>query len=199
MIGREASLQQLRTAMETYSPVDEETWESLASICMPFRLKKGTFFTRSGEIPSTFGFVSSGLLRAFVTDLQGNEYNKIFFREKSFPGSMVSLLTTTPSLFDIQALEDSVVVSIDFKGYRRILFQRRDLMRFQILYLEKNWVIEKEKREISLAQESATDRYLDFQRNYPDLEKRIPQYHIASHLGITPTQLSRIRKKLSEQ
>ncbi|MFT4665925.1 MAG: CRP-like cAMP-binding protein [Gammaproteobacteria bacterium] len=57
-------------------------------------------------------------------------------------------------------------------------------------------MIENEKRQIAFATQSATERYLTFLEKYPLLDKRIPQLHIASYLGITPTQLSRIRKEL---
>ena len=67
---------------------------------------------------------------------------------------------------------------------------------FQIHYLEKNWLLAKDAREIELVQEDATARYLRFIDEYPRLVERLPQYHIALHLGITPTQLSRIRKNL---
>lgn len=65
-----------------------------------------------------------------------------------------------------------------------------------IAYLEKNWVIEKERIEVALILEDGTQRYLSYLDKYPNIEKRVAQHHIAAHLGITPTQLSRIRKNL---
>lgn len=186
----------LRDELATYCPISDRTWHALSHICCLTTFRKRELFTKSGEVPHTFGFVISGLLRAYITDGSGNEYNKIFFPEKTFPGSMVALLTNTPSAFAIEALEDSHLIEIDFKEYRNLLKQYDDLKWFQILYLEKNWVIGKEDREVSLVQNSATERYLKFKEQYEALEKRIPQFHIASHLGITPTQLSRIRKSL---
>ena len=112
-----------------------------------------------------------------------------------FPGSMVALLTNETSCFEIEALEDSQVIFIDFKKYRELLLKYEDLKLFHIYYLEKNWVIHKDGREVDIVQKDADERYEDFEQNYPELSKRLTQYHIASHLGITPTQLSRIRKK----
>lgn len=191
------ALQALRAALHAYCPLDEVTWEGLAAICTLLHLDKGEPFTRAGQVPSTFGFVGQGLLRVFVTDAQGREYNKVFFAEGGFPGAMAALLTHSASAFAIQALEPSWLLGIDFKAYRQLLRERDDLKWFQILYLEKNWLLEAERREVALVQEDARQRYLNFRTRYPDLERRIPQYHIASHLGITPTQLSRIRKTLA--
>jgi hypothetical protein len=93
-------------------------------------------------------------------------------------------------------LEESLIFEIDFACYRQLLLEKDDLKLFQIRYLEKNWLLAKDAREIEIVQEDATTRYLRFIEEYPNLVDRLPQYHIASHLGVTPTQLSRIRKKL---
>ena len=86
------------------------------------------------------------------------------------------------------------MLDIDFDGYRRLLRGREDLMWFQIMYLERNWLLKMEPREFALVQDDATERYRRFRRDRPELYRRLPLFHIASHLGITPTQLSRIRK-----
>jgi len=67
---------------------------------------------------------------------------------------------------------------------------------YQIHYLEKNWLVAKDAREIEIVQLDATQRYLRFIAEHQEIAERISQYHIASHLGVTPTQLSRIRKSL---
>ena len=76
------------------------------------------------------------------------------------------------------------------------MLQNDELKLFQIYYLEKNWLLAKESREIEFVQNDASARYLCFINEYPALKDRLPQYHIASYLGITPTQLSRIKKNL---
>ncbi len=186
----------LKHALTAYAPISEETWAIFKRICTPIRLKKGDYFCRAGDRPQSISFVYSGLLRAYVSDENGNEYNTIFFPENTFPGSMVALLTSSASKFAIETLEDSQLLQIDFKAYRKLLIASDDLKLFHIRYLEKNWLIAQEAREVMLVQENASARYLHFLNDHPDLEQRLSQYHIASHLGITPTQLSRIRKKM---
>ncbi len=186
----------LRNALTAYAPISEKTWAAFKRICTPLPLKKGDYFCRAGDLPQSFAFVVSGLLRVYITNVEGNEYNKIFFPEKTFPASIIALLTSSPSKFSIEALETSQLIQINFKAYRHLLKTSDEIKLFHIFYLEKNWVIDKEKREIALVQENASTRYLRFLKDYANLVKRLSQYHIASHLGITPTQLSRIRKKL---
>jgi len=160
------------------------------------KVSKQECLCRFGDISEDLYFVVDGLLRAYILDEEGHEYNKNFFIENTFAGSMVSLLTKEPSYFEIEALEDSMVIAIDYEKFRALLLEAEDLKLFQIYYLEQNWLIEKESREIALVQQNADERYRTFLEKYPNLENRIPQYLIASHLGITPTQLSRIRKNL---
>jgi len=188
------NLNNLRKTIESYAHISDDTWESLVQISTLKRVKKNDCTCRFGDTARELMFVVQGLLRAYIVDEEGHEYNKNFFLENSFAGSMVSLLTKEPSYFEIEALEDSEVIFIDYEKFRELLVEKDDLKLFQIYYLEKNWLIDKESREVALVQKSATERYRDFLIKYPALEFRVPQYLIASHLGITPTQLSRIRK-----
>lgn len=195
---KSAALSALRKAIEAYGKIQDDTWILLQEICTCTSLDKGEVLYNTGATPSSFAFVYSGLLRAFTTDEKGNEYTKIFFDKGNFPGSMRSLLQSKPSEFTIDTLEASIIIEISFTGYRNLLATNHDLALFHIAYLEKNWVIAKEVREVEIVMEDAAERYQKFINDYPKLQGRIQQYHIASHLGITPTQLSRIRKKLSQ-
>ncbi len=186
----------LREAMTSYFPISDETWQAFEPITKFRALEKKMHLYSAGQIPKSYAFVYQGLIRGFVCDENGAEYNKNFFDEGRFPGAMSALLTNTPSRLSFEAIEDSLILEIDFSAYRQLLYEKEDLKLFQIHYLEKNWLLHKDAREIELVQEGAQARYLRFMEEYPNLVDRLPQYHIASHLGITPTQLSRIRKKL---
>lgn len=186
----------LKKTMDSYSPIGAGTWAAFMDICKYRELKKHQVLYPLGEIPPSFAFVYSGLFRTFITDENGNEYNKNFFYEGTFPGSMTALLRHEPSQFAIVALEPAQIIEIDFPAYRSLLHACEDLKLFQIYYLERNWLLAKDAREVAIVQEDATQRYLQFMEDYPFLVERLSQHHIASHLGVTPTQLSRIRKKL---
>lgn len=189
-----SALSQLKTAVEAYTPLTPATWQAMQALCRLTRLDKNQNLYHVGTVPHSFAFVVHGLVRVFITDEKGNEYNKNFFSEAMFPGAMTSLLTQTPSRYTYQAIEPSLVVEIDFKGYRELLLRADDLKLFHIYYLEKNWLLAKDAREVEIVQQDATERYIQFIKTHHALAQRLPQYHIASHLGITPTQLSRIRK-----
>jgi CRP-like cAMP-binding protein len=197
MLDNTAIYQAFKQALDAYTPISDTTWQALKVVTQIKRLEKHQVLYQAGDIPSTFAWVFDGLIRGFVGDDKGNEYNKKFFDEGKFPGAMSALLTNTPSKLGFDALEETFLIEIDFLAFRRLLLEYDDLKLFQIYYLEKNWLLDKDEREIALVQQDASARYQRFLSEFPSLVERLPQYHIASHLGITPTQLSRIRKKLS--
>ena len=192
-----AIYQAFKQTLDAYTPISDTTWQALKAVTQIKRLEKHQVLYQAGDIPATFAWVFQGLIRGFVCDDKGNEYNKKFFDEGKFPGAMTALLTNTPSKLGFDALEATLLLEIDFLAYRQLLLEYDDLKLFQIYYLEKNWLLDKDEREIALVQQDASARYQQFLSEFPSLVERLPQYHIASHLGITPTQLSRIRKKSS--
>ncbi len=192
-------ISELRLKIESYSPILEESWSLIKSIITFKSLEKGEILLRNGQIAKNVYFVCKGALRAYVTDYDGNMYTKNIFMENDFAGSTVSYLLTKPSQFALEALEDTLLISLNYKKYRQLIESNIDLKNFYIAYLEKNWILDKEPREVSLVMEDATDRYLKLLEKHPSIDERIQKLHIASHLGITPTQLSRIRKNIKKK
>jgi len=193
---KENAFQALKNTLASYTPISDDTWEKFIRFSKFRVLPKQCLLYNAGIVPPSFSYVYKGLVRGFVCDEKGKEYNKNFFDEGKFPGPMSALLTSIPSLLTFETIEESKIIEIDFSAYRNLLIEKDDLKLFQIYYLEKNWLLDKDAREIEIVQEDSTARYLRFVEERPNLIDRLPQYHIASHLGITPTQLSRIRKKL---
>ena len=136
----------LKKTIDSYAPLSTKTWNVLTAFCEFKAIEKQYVLYASSEVPSSFSFVYSGLFRCFVHDSNGNEYNKIFFDAGSFPGAMTALLTASPSQLTIESLEPSLIISINFKAYRELLYATNDLMLFHILYLEKNWLLAKDAR-----------------------------------------------------
>lgn len=192
----DVAITHLKTVIQSYYPITEQAWQALLPAFEKRVVGKGECLYELGTVPNSFAFIHSGLMRLYVIDDEGNEFNKNFFCEGRFPGSMSSLLKQQPSNLAVDALEDSEIVTINFAKFRSALFEYSCLMKFHINYLEDHWLLEKEPKEIGYLQYEAKHRYLNFKQKYADLLSRIPQFHIASYLGITPTQLSRIKKDL---
>ncbi|MFC5045634.1 Crp/Fnr family transcriptional regulator [Aquimarina hainanensis] len=186
----------LRSKFETYTPISQSSWELMLPILNFQEIQKGEDLLQNGQVARYIHFICKGALRAYITDSEGNTYNKNIFLENDFAASTVSCLRSKPSSFTLEALEDCILINIDYKKYKKLIEDTIEFKNFYIAYLENNWVIEKEQREISLVMDNATERYLKLLKQYPNIDQRIQQLHLAAHLGITPTQLSRIRKEL---
>jgi len=197
-LTKEKYISELKLKFESYAPISNESWALIKSILTFQKLEKDEILLRNGQIAKNIHFICVGALRAFVTDYDGNIYNKNIFLETDFAGSTVSYLLNTPSNFTLEALEETILINLNYKKYRQLIEENIDLKNFYISYLENNWVIEKEQREVSLVMENATERYIKLLQKHPNIDKRIQKLHIASHLGITPTQLSRIRKNIKK-
>lgn len=170
--------------------------EAFISLFDEERMTKKHFFAKKGEYSRKIAFIETGILRAFYTNEKGEEYNKTFFTANQFVGAYSSLLTQKQNLIDIQCLTDCVMWVADFKSITRLYDDFPKIERLARILAEQ-FFVNKEKREIELVTLEAKERYQIFLEEHKGLENQIPQYYIASYLGITPTQLSRIRAKKS--
>lgn len=198
MIEEKAVYGHLRKVMTDYTKLSDETWNEFLKVCRVRSIKKNEKLLNIGEVPKNFYFVHGGLFRSYTISgvNSDKEVNKNFFEEGRFPASVVALLSKEPSGFCIEAIENSVIVEINHSAYRDLLYRSDELKLYHILYLEKHWILEKEPQEVSLLSDDSEGKYLHFIKQYPHLIERVPLYQLASKIGITPTQLSRIRKKL---
>jgi CRP-like cAMP-binding protein len=175
-----------------YTNLTSEAKQEWGGLLKQKEYLKGAFFIAVGQIPKKVAFVNNGLFsQYFITDA-GDTIIKYFFPEGRILGSIPATLTQTESLFAIAALEDSTVLEYDFREFKKLVLKYRDVAEFYINYLERHWVIEKEPLEVAMRNDTAAKQYSNFLKTYPGLVKRLKKHHIASYLGITPTQLSRI-------
>lgn len=179
-----------------YAPLSQECTDALLKILRPKSIAKNEYYLREGVIPKTICFIKKGLLSYFFTADNGDIVIKRFFTEHSFVSSTSALIRKAPGLFNIYALEDTEILEYDATAFSDLVNKFPDLAMFYIRYMEKNWIVDKEEAEITLKYQTAKQRYLKFINDNPDLIRRLKQYHIASYLGVTPTQLARIKKEL---
>jgi len=190
-------LSSFKNYINSYYPVSNDAFGLITELTEVDYLKKNQVLLSMGEISNHIYYIFQGTLIAYFTDANGNTYNKNIFMENQLAASTVSSLLRVPSEFTLQAIEETILLKIDFRKYKQLIDGNEEFKNFYIAYLEKNWVIDKEQREISIVMEEASVRYQKLIENHPAIHSRVPLLHIASNLGITPTQLSRIRKKLN--
>lgn len=184
----------LEETLKHIVPFDNLSLKSIVNLFKEVQFKKGETFAKKGEYSRNIAFVKSGVLRAYYGNDKGEEYNKTFFSDNNFVGAYSALVTGNRNLIDIDCLTDCKLLVAE---YSKIIALYNDNPKVERLsrILAEQFFVRKEKREIELVTLEAKDRYAIFQKEHPELEQRIPQYHIASYLGVSPTQLSRIRAK----
>lgn len=152
------------------------------------------FLLTEGQICRYEFFVLKGCLRSFYTDEFLKEHTTMFALEGWWTGELKSFYRGTPANISIQAIEDSLVIQLSQAGKEALFEQIPKFERyFRILF--QNRLITNEDRIANHLSSSAVESYTEFRLKHPNLEQRIPQKYIASYLGITPTYLSRLRKK----
>lgn len=178
--------------INTIVQLDSGTQEIISSLFQQENAPKHHYVAQAGEYSSKFAFIQSGVLRAFYQNKAGEQYNKTFFKKGNFVGAYSSLLTGQKNLIDIQCLTDCELWTANYRDFTD-LYEGYPKTERLARILAEQYFIHKEKREIELVMLEAKERYNIFKVEHPGLDQRIPQYHIASYLGVTPTQLSRIR------
>ncbi|MBC9933146.1 Crp/Fnr family transcriptional regulator [Chitinophaga qingshengii] len=183
-------------AIAQYAVLSADAEKAFAEQLHFRKLKKREIYLAQGDVPQKIAYISHGLLSYYSIQENGDVVIKRFFADNSFVASTAALITKKPGAFAIEALEDTLLVEFQFDQFKQLMHHHTELAFFWISYLEINWVAGKEEQEITLKYLTAKERYLDFMAKNPGLIKRLRQHHIAAYLGVTPTQLSRIRKEI---
>jgi CRP-like cAMP-binding protein len=163
---------------------------------MECSFEKHAYLVRAGDVVENFYFILDGLVRFFYSTEDGKEFNKYFAMESGFAGSFHSLVLQVPCGFFIQALEDTHTLVLPNRLLRE-LYDRHPCWERLGRGNAEHLLLIKEARERELLLDSLETRYRRFLEEYPGLAERIPQYHIASFLGVTDVALSRIRGKIN--
>lgn len=171
--------------------------QKLAINSKVYFVKKGDIIQNIGDLNTQIYFLQKGLLRGFFFDINGREITDCFgFNSGTVAVSCLDLETPTPIC--IEALEDCTLIALPFEILSPLLKNNIETITLynQLLRqsLKMHWEI-----KIMLAQYTASERYTWFLERFPGLIDRISHKYIASFLGITPVQLSRIRRAMREQ
>lgn len=185
----------LKSYLNKIIPIPDLEIEKIQAIFSQRKILKNEMFLQAGEHLTHIAFNINGVFRYFYNDFEGNDITKYFITDNDFILSLTSFIEKSPSLFSIEALEDSqiLIAPVDV-----IYHMMENNIYLQIIYkhiLEKTY-IEKEKREAEFLLHSAKDRYINFINENHTVHSKIKLFYIASYLGIAPESLSRIRRQI---
>ena len=156
---------------------------------------KGQFIVQQGDVCKHECFVVVGCTKMFYVDDDGQEHIIMFSIEDWWTSDMGSFITQTPTDFNVQCLENTELIMFHYDSIEELYTKIPKLERFFRKIIERAFVAA-QKRIIRNFSLTAKDRYLYFKNQYPEIDQRIPQYMIASYLGITKEFLSKIKSQI---
>jgi CRP-like cAMP-binding protein len=164
--------------------------------------KKSDIIHNIDSICTKLMFINSGLARGYIIDENGKDHTwSIYFNDENshmtnlFVVDYESFLNQTKSKLCIDAIEDCEVVVIDYKDVQYLYKNTKKGDRFGRLMSDEaytylhNFIIQRQTT-------SAKERFEEFINTTPHLLEKVPQYHIATFLGITPQHLCRLKKQV---
>lgn len=174
----------------------ERLWEAASRQgCEPFRAMPDSFVLKEGAVETSLHLVRTGCLQA-VLRRGRKEYTLEVFVEGDAIASMASFANGTPSVYAIQAVEESEVMDVPRAELDRMLRADPSLA-MDVAEHHRRWIVRLTERIMELVNTSPQERYLRIMARRPELLERLPQYKIASMLGVAPESLSRIRNRLA--
>ena len=193
---QENEIQIFKKKLFAIQSISEASWNQIKLLATVKEIEKDCFFSKEGENAKYLGLILEGIFRIYYLDEKGNEWNKHFLLKNNFAAS--SIKPKNKSITNIQALTNVRMIVLPLDAFMELANKHNDLLLF-IQKLTFSYLEQKQEREINLLSETAINKYLIFKREFPNLENEIQHFHVASYLGITPTQLSRVRKKIAHQ
>jgi CRP-like cAMP-binding protein len=172
---------------------DEEANFAL-KLFIPEEVKKGEFYLKEGQISNKISFIEEGLFKLFY-QLNGEERIMLFFSESQLMTDYYSFLTNTVSIRPIQALENSLIYSIEKKNLNKLFEYSKNWERIGRQLAESAYVTSV-LRANRLLHDDYNTRFKTFIEESSFLMQRVPQYMIASYLNMTPETLSRVKKRM---
>ena len=157
-------------------------------------VKKKQFILKADEICRANYFVSKGCMRLYFINRNGQEQITQFGIENWWITDYSSLETGQPSIYYIQAIEDSELISLNEKTMEELLLKVPKMERYFRIILQKAHTASMRRFEY-MRDQTDEERYRQFVFLFPGFVQRIPQYMLASYLGFTPQFLSKIRGK----
>jgi len=187
-------LDELKMNIKQLMPMEDAQVEVFLRGMKVRTFKKNEYILSAGETENYLSIVISGLTRHYLIK-DGEDISFDFSFRNDFNSSYASFVQREPSRFYIEALQPTILGSFSYDYLHKLYEDYPGSNRFGRVAIEQYFVF-REKRELSLLMDNATERYKKLLKEYPEYIQQIPLKYLASYLNIKPESLSRIRKKI---
>ena len=178
-----------------YIHIDEKDKAFFVSLLKPMKLKRRQMLLKEGEICRFSSFVTQGCLRGFSVDENGFEHVLNFAPANWWIADMYSLITQKPGVLNIEALENTEILTLSKVSQEELYVKVPVFERFFRIITE-NSLVTYQQRLIDNLSLTAEERYNNFCRRYPTLITYLPSKQIAAYIGVTPEFFSKMRHQM---
>ena len=182
----------------TSTPLTDSEAELIKNTFVPKKIRKKQYFLQEGQVCEFSAFIVKGAMRQYTVDDKGVEHIVRLLIENWLAVDRESFVMLTPSVYNIDAWEDTDVLLIT-KSDSLELFNQIPVLTQWARALDERHAFAAQKRLSASISFSAEKRYFDFINTYPEFLQRFPQHMIASYLGITKETLSRVRHQAAKK
>ncbi|WNO08025.1 Crp/Fnr family transcriptional regulator [Teredinibacter sp. KSP-S5-2] len=188
-------IQTLKHNLSKIVQFSDQAWLAAAQEFQLINYTANEHIFKAGETVDHVYFILKGLARYYYLTQEGKEFNKSFSTTGQILGSISSSANSIPCTYSTQCLQDMECLSLTYKTLKILSNRFPEWNQFHLYSLEQ-LAIKKEIREADFLLLTAEERYTKFLEDFAHIENIIPNYHIASYIGITEVALSRIRKSM---
>jgi CRP-like cAMP-binding protein len=169
--------------------LSEEQEELILLACRQEHYKKKELIFKQGDRNTRHYIIEKGLVRLYLNDYSGKEFNVLFAKENQIIGD---LSTPEPTSYFLEAIETSIVWSMDDRDMNKLMVLFPDsTLTHSGSHMQRSYLF-LQKRLVAILSKTAEENFLELREKHPELVQRLPQYHIASYLGISAEFLSKI-------
>ena len=186
--------EQLKNYVSKFVNLDEEEFLHFAQQFHEKKIKKKQFLVQPDFHTRHRYFVITGTLRSYFVDKDGEELTTQFAIENWWMSDFNAYLYQQPATLFVVALEDTVVLELSFEKEQALKAHSHKYETLFRIMVERGLAFE-HRRLLWNRALSAEERYNKFAEDFPYFIFRVPQYMLASYLGMTPVFLSNIRNK----
>tara|TARA_B100000508_G_scaffold141097_1_gene147075 strand:- start:184469 stop:185065 length:597 start_codon:yes stop_codon:yes gene_type:complete len=176
--------------------IEDKCFDAIMNVMVPKTLERKSVFIEEGHYCNYVHFIFKGACYAYDVDEKGDKHAFQFSLEDYWIGDLYSYFSVRTGIYNAEAIEETHVLALSKKNFEKLCLENPIYERFFRILIQ-NAFVALQYRHIKTQSVDAEKRYIEFTQKHPHFVQRIPQYLIASYLGIKPQSLSRIRKSLA--
>ncbi|HYM19959.1 MAG TPA: Crp/Fnr family transcriptional regulator [Candidatus Kapabacteria bacterium] len=187
-----SELERIKKYVARHIQLTEDEENYFISLVRINNVKKKQLIVQPEFVCKYRSYVYKGAMRSYLLDNDGQEHTIALAIEDWWIADYNSFIFQRPATLFVEALEDSTLIQIDYNAEQLLMEAFPKFERFYRIITQRSFAF-LQQRLLSNLSKSAEDRYEEFLKKYPKVVQKVPQYVLASYLGMSPVYLSQLR------